>query len=69
MMGSFFLTATVLAALTAKNYHRMAYFCKVIVPIRRVQFFMPHSVELLLLCLMTDSNLLSMDIINICSGG
>ena len=31
--------------LYAKNYHSTSNFCKVIVPIRRVQFFMPHSVE------------------------
>ena len=32
--------------LSAKNYHNVAEFGKVIVPIRRVQFFMPHSVGL-----------------------
>ena len=32
--------------LYTKNYHSMTWFCKVIVPIRRVQFFMPHSVDL-----------------------
>ena len=33
------------AHLCAKNYHSMTKFSKVVVRIRRVQFFMPHSVD------------------------